>query len=257
MNHYIVKNILIFIVVIIIIANGSLFILKRYTRHGEALSVPDVREMTLAEAGKLLQQHQLRWQLSDSVYVASVRPGAVVNQYPEQGSKVKKNRNIFLVVNALAPEKVKMPNVVGVSFRQAKTTLESQGLTIGQITYEPDMAENNGLKQMYRGQEIRRGIEIAKGSEIDLVLGSGLSNELTRVPRLLGLSLPEARETLTKYSLKFGVIIYDHTVASSVDSAQAVIYQQRPIADGDAMLQLGSTIDVWVSKENRNISTEE
>jgi beta-lactam-binding protein with PASTA domain len=189
----------------------------------------------------------MRCQLSDSVYVTSVKPGAVVNQNPEPGSKVKENRNIFLVVNALAPEKVKMPNVVGVSLRQAKTTLESLGLIIGQTTYVPDMAKDNVLKQLYRGKDIRRGTEILKGSEIELVLGLGLSSELTAVPNLVGNSLQEAQTTLTKYFLNFGVKIYDNTVVTGADTVKAFIFQQKPSSGGGATLQLGSSVDVWLT----------
>ena len=173
-NHYIVKSILILIFSGIFILWGTLAVLRHYTRHGEAIPVPDVVGLPLEEATKILQSYKMRWQLSDSVYVSSVRPGAVVNQNPEPGSNAKVNRNVFLVVNAISPEKVKMPNVVGVSLRQARTILEQQGLTLGRVTYVPDFAKDYVLKQLYRGEEIPRGKEIVKGSAIGLVLGDGL-----------------------------------------------------------------------------------
>ena len=237
-NHYIVKSVLILMFAGLFVFYGTLAVLRHYTHHGEALSVPDVRGMTLDEAEKLLQSKKMRWQLSDSVYVSSVKPGTVFAQSPEPDSKVKENRNIFLTVNALAPEKVKMPNVVDLSFRQAKTTLESQGLIVGQISYVPYIAKEYVLKQSYRGEEIRRGTEIIKGSEIDLVLGLGLSDERTRVPDLLGNTLTEARKVMTQHFLNFGVIDYDQTVISSADSINAFIYRQSPAAGVDAMLQL-------------------
>ena len=246
-NHYIVKNVLILVFAGFFIYYGTLVFLRHYTHHGEMLLVPDVSGLTLAEAGQLLQAQKMRWQLSDSVYVTSRKPGAVVYQNPEPGSKVKENRNVFLVINALAPEKVKMPNVVDLSLRQAKTTLESQGLTVGELKYVPHMAENYVLKQQYRGQDIRRGTEIVKGSVIDLVLGSGLSDKVTPVPNLLGNTLTEARQILTQYFLNFGVPIYDHTVITSADTVNAFIFQQRPATSDDAMLQLGSPVDVWLT----------
>ena len=190
----------------------------------------------------------MRWQLSDSVYVSSVEPGAIVNQNPEPGSRVKTNRNVFLVVNALAPERVTMPNVVGISLRQAKSTLESIGLSVGTLTYVPDIARDNVLRQLYRGREIRRGTEIVKGSEIELVLGRGLSDETTNVPNITGKTLSEAREILTQYFLNFGVIIYDeNTIITRADSIRAYVYRQRPVATTSATLQLGSTVDVWLT----------
>ena len=259
LNHYIVKNVFILILVGFFIFSGTLVILRHYTHHGEALPVPDVRNLTLKEAGDILEKQKMRWQLSDSVYVTYAKPGAVVNQNPEPGFKVKENRNIFLTINALAPEKVKMPDVTGVSFRQAKTTLESQGLTIGKFTYIPHMAVNYVLNQLYQGQEIRKGTMIVKGSEIDLVLGQGLSDEKTPVPNLLGNTLPEARQTLAQYFLNFGVVIYDDNIRSSADSLRAIVYRQRPAASADAMLQLGASIDVWatIDETKRPDTTQE
>jgi len=245
-NHYVVKSVLILMFAGLFIFYGTLVVLRHYTHHGEALSVPDVRGMTLDEAEKMLKSKKMRWQLSDSVYVASVIPGAVYIQSPEPGSKVKENRNIFLTINSLAPEKVRMPNVVDLSFRQAKTMLESQGLSVGRIDYVPYIAKDYVLKQLYRGEEIRRGTEIIKGSDIDLVVGLGLSSEQTPVPNLLGNTMSEARETIKQHFLNISVI-YDNTVNSSIDSIKAVIYQQRPAAGVGGMLQLGSSIDVWMT----------
>jgi beta-lactam-binding protein with PASTA domain len=246
-QHYIVKNVVILILAGIFIYYGTLVVLRHYTHHGEALPVPDVTGLTIEEAGTVLQGQKMRWQLADSVYVTSVKPGTVVNQNPEAGFKVKENRNIFLIINAMAAEKVKMPDVTRVSFRQAKTMLESQGLTVGKTTYIPHMAKNYVLKQSYRGQEIRKGAMIVKGSEIELVLGSGLSDEKTPVPSILGKTLLEAHQTLTQYFLSIGVTIYDDNISTSADSLKAFIYRQRPAASADAMLQLGSSIDVWVT----------
>ncbi len=245
-NHYIVRNVLILLLIGFFLCYGSLVFLRHYTHHGEALSVPDVRGLTLAEAQKVLQAQKMRCQLSDSVYVTSVKPGAVYIQNPEPSFKVKEKRNIFLTINAMAPEKVKMPDVVGVTLRQAKTILESQGLNIGVLKPVPDIAKNNVLKQLYKGKEIRKGTSILKGAEIDLVVGAGLSDERTSVPNLVGLTLTEARNEATKYSLNISVI-YDNSVTTSVDSIKAFIFQQRPLSTANAMLQLGSAIDVWMT----------
>jgi len=247
LNHFIVKNVLILTFAALIILYGTLVVLRKYTHHGEAISVPDVAGMSLLEAGITLERQNMRWHVSDSVYVSTVPPGAVVNQNPEADSKVKRNRNIFLVINAVSPEMVIMPNVVGVSLRQANSTLESQGLYVGRLTRVPHRNEGLVLRQMYRGQEIRRGTEIVKGSEIDLELGGGLSSQTTSVPNLIGNTLPQARNTLRQYVLNFRVIEYDNTVITRADSANAFVYQQRPVAAANAMIQLGSNVDVWLT----------
>jgi len=246
-NHYVVKSVVALVLAGFFILYGTLVFLRYYTSHGEAIPVPDVRGLLLNEAALVLQAQHMRWQMSDSVYVSSYRPGAVVNQNPEPNSRVKKNRNVFLIINALMPEKVSMPNVVGVSYRQAKATLEQNGLVIGKLTYQPHMYEHYVLGQKYNGQDIRRGTEIIKGSEIELVIGRGLSAERTLVPNVIGSTFIEARENLTKYFLNIVVIDYDNTVRTSADSVRAFIYQQRPTANPNATLQLGASIDVWLT----------
>ncbi len=246
-DNYIVKNIIILLIVCFFIFYGSLVILRHYTHHGEALSVPDVTGLTEGEAGKVLETKKMRWQVIDSVYVTTTKPGTVVSQNPEPNSKVKEKRNIFLTINAKMPEKVKMPDVVGVSLRQATSILGSQGLNIGKRTYVPDIAKDNVLKQLYKGKEIRKGTEIVKGSEIELILGRGLSDERTAIPTLVGLTLADARDYLTKYSLNTGLIFYDNSVSTSADSVKAFVWKQKPEPDIDATLQLGSAIDIWLT----------
>ena len=250
LNHYIVKNVIILFLTGFFILYGTLVFLRHYTKHGKVITVPDVTGLTLYEAETALSSQKMRWQLVDSVYLSTARPGTVINQNPEPGFTVKENRNIFLVINAFSPEKVIMPDVVGVSFRQAKSTLESRGLSIGRITHVPDRYKDYVRKQFYRGQEIRRGTEIIKGSEIDLELGSGLSSQMTSVPNLLGRKLPDAQRAITQYTLNFGVIIHDNTVITRADTVNAFIYQQRPTAFGGAMVQLGAAIDVWLSVDD-------
>ena len=252
-NHYIVKNVLILMLASFFILYGTLVALRHYTNHGESIPVPDVRGLLLSEAANVLQAQNMRWHMSDSVYANSYRPGEVVNQNPEPNSRVKRNRNIFLIINALAPERVSMPNVVGISTRQAKSILEQHGLIIERFTPIPHMYENLVLRQLYRGQEISRGTEIIKGSEIELVIGRGLSSERILVPNVIGNTYIEARDNLTKYFLNFGVIDYDNTVVTSADSVRAFIYQQRPAVSPNAMLQLGSSVDVWLTvDESKN-----
>jgi len=258
LNHYIVKNVLILMLVGFFILYGTLWILRHYTHHGESIPVPDVRGLPLAEAARILQSHDMRWQMSDSVHVSTVQPGAVVNQNPEPNSRVKRNRNVFLIINALTPEMVVMPNVVGVSTRQARATLEQHGLIIGRFTTIPYMYEDFVIRQLYRGQEISRGTEIVRGSEIELVIGR-ISAERVLVPNVIGNTFIEARDNLTKYFLNFGVIDYDDTVVTSADSVRAFIYRQRPAANPNAMLQLGSSVDVWLTvdeSKNPNIAVQ-
>jgi len=232
---------------------GIIFItavwLKIYTMHGRYREVPDVKGLVVYDAIGVLKDEGLRYHINDSVFQAGMKPGTVVDQNPAPGAKVKKNRKIYLVINAFQPQMIEMPNVVGVSRRQAKALLESNGLVVGNIRYVPDIAFDNVLEQRYQGKPIEPGTKIAKGSKIDLVLGRGYNNETTNIPDLKGLTLSQARSLLTDNYLNLGITVYDKTVISDIDSMNARVYKQKPSPDKISTARLGSYIDVWLTTD--------
>jgi beta-lactam-binding protein with PASTA domain len=222
------------------------FILRIYTHHGSSRAVPDVKGMTLSEATNLIEDKGLNVQISDSVFDKTLPPGAVVDQDPKAGAKVKKNRTIFLVMNATNPEMIKVPNIVGISIRQASAMLESAGLEVGNISYIPDIATNNVLAQKYRGVEIGENKLVPKGSRIDLVLGKGVGLESVKVPSIIGMNLAKARQLLTGSFLNIGAVVTDNTITVASDSLSAVIFKQKPAS---GYVNPGSYIDVWITKD--------
>ena len=231
--------------------------LKLYTHHGSTRAVPDVKNLSLAEATEVLEDRGMRTFVSDSVFQLGMKPGAVIAQNPKAGTKVKKNRKIYLTINAFQPEMIDMPNIVGVSRRQAKSLLESYGLMVGHIKYVPDIAFDNVLNQRYNGKDIASGTKIAKGSKVDLVLGRGNTGESAQVPDLTGMTLRTAQMLLTDSYLNMGITIFDKKVISSQDSVQAFIFKQKPSPDHIRTLRLGSYIDVWLTTDSTKLKKED
>lgn len=229
------------IVLMIIVFTG----LRIYTRHNQAIAVPDFYGMTRIEAQKAAQEKKINIEIIDSVYVTNAKKGAILDQNPPPDFKVKKNRTIFLTINAVNPEKIKMPNVTGISLREARAVLESRGLVVGRLMYQPDIAMNYVLKQLVRGKEIDEGTLIIKGSRVDLVLGNGLSDKTITTPSLIGLRLYDAEKQLLEYYLNQGAIIFDNTVLTAQDSMNAKVFKQRP--DANAGIHLGAPVDIWLT----------
>ncbi len=241
-------------IAIILIASVFLF-LKIFTRHGQALSVPDLTGLSLHEADSVLMERELRFQIVDSVYNINADRGSIIDQNPRPEFKVKENRTIFLTINAFNPEIIRMPNVVGVSLRQAGAVIHTAGLQVGKLTYVPDIAVNNVLQQKYRGNVIEEGDSIIKGSEIDLVLGRGLSNEKTAAPDLIGLLMEDARQKITRRYLNLGAVIYDRSFMNADDSAAAFIWKQRPVytEENEILISLGASVDIWVTVDSSKL----
>ena len=111
--NWIVRNILLavgIIAAIIIIAFGSLNII---TRHNRELTVPDFTNMSLEDALNLAEKRDVRLEVTDSVFVKRLGRGFIYSQNPIAGSKVKKGRRILITINAINPQMVEMPSLVG------------------------------------------------------------------------------------------------------------------------------------------------
>jgi beta-lactam-binding protein with PASTA domain len=103
------------------------------------------------------------------------------------------------------------------------------------------------------GNEVKPGEMIPKGSTINLVLGRGLYNEKTVLPRVIGLSLADARNLLLDASLNMGKTKYDETVLDFVDSLNARVYSQYPNPLGETTINFGSRVDLWLTLNESRI----
>ncbi len=229
-----------FVLIIIII-----IWLRIYTLHGQAYPVPSFKGMTIEDAAKLAAHHRLRVVVTDSIFQNDAPRGSVVDQNPDPGFKVKQNRTVFLIINAFSVPKVRMVRIVGVSLRQGQAILESNGLRIGKLIYVPDFAQNNILEQRYQGRTIEEGQLVDKGSAIDVVVGRGYSDQLTKVPPLIGRSFIQASDKIFELYLNVGAAIYDNSVKNSSDSLNALIWKQLP--EPGSKLNLGSFVDLWLT----------
>jgi beta-lactam-binding protein with PASTA domain len=230
------------VVVISISLYGLYNWLNNYTHHGESITVPDVRGLSEEKLARFIEDKHLQYKIIDSLFEDGKAPGTVIEQDPKPDSKVKENRTIYLTVNSSRPPKVKMPDLIDVSFRQAEAILQTFGLRVGQTTYKPDLAKNAVLAQLYKGRSIAAGAEIFKGSAIDLVLGDGLGNAEVPVPNLISLTKGEAMFVLKGSSLNIGTITFDDGVRNEEN---AKVYRQFPEPNGNTIKQ-GEAIDIFL-----------
>lgn len=241
-------NLVLGIIVVFLGVQITLYALKSYTNHGETITVPDLRGLTLDQADNYLENKHLVYFVLDSSFAVDLPPTAILDQDPPPQSKVKENRKIYVTVNAVNPPQVKMPSLIDKSLRQATLELESWGLKVGELKYKPDLAQNAVLDQQLRGQHISSGTLVSKGTAIDLILGDGLGTTKVEVPMLKGLTLEEAKFVLTATYLNIGAIVYDETVT---DSAAAMIFKQLPEYNVDypVSLKMGESIDLFLTQE--------
>ena len=82
------------------------FFLKFYTRHDEAIQIPDLKGKTEAEARAILEDLDLEMVLTDSLFVATAVPGSIRDQSPKAGSMVKDGRIVFISIFKRTPPMV-------------------------------------------------------------------------------------------------------------------------------------------------------
>ena len=172
-KHYILKHILLLLIVIIALFAGLIFWLEDYTRHGEQKLVPDVIGMTEENAATLIFGRELNYDIVDSVFRTGAMPGAVVDQDPKAGSFVKKERKIYLIVNAKSAQMTPLPEVIDLSLRQAQALLIGADFKIKEVVYKPSDYRDLVLEVQYNGKKVEAGEDIPAFSELVLHIGDG------------------------------------------------------------------------------------
>ena len=142
-----------------------------------------------------------------------------------------------------------MPDLVGFSMRQAKAELMSKGLILRKLRYVEDIATNNVLRQLYRGNDIKAGRSIDSGSEIDLVVGLGTDGQ-TYVPDVTGMKYMRAVDAVHDNSLNVAKLRFDKDIRTYSDSLDAVVYKQTPSAS-DMSVLMGTEVTLYLSKDNK------
>lgn len=219
--------------------------LSVYTRHGETVTIPDLKGLDVAEAMEVLEEQGFRYVI-DSIYTDKADPGTVYEQEPEANTLVKENRNVYITIVSTDAPNIKLPDLIDVSLREAQAILESYGLRVGQLIYKPDLAQNAVLGILYEGRELKKGDVLKKGDKVDLILGDGYGNLKVSIPNLVGLSYDEAIFVLKGSKLLVGAIIFD---GNSNDTSSAVVYKQSPEFTSDTsinQISQGETIDLYL-----------
>lgn len=246
-------NFLIIVIVILTAIWGIFQYLNSYTLNGKTISVPLVEGLSISEAQATLKGKNLRYQILDSIYVENSEKGVVLEQQPLADELVKQNRTIYITVSKVIPPKINLPDVIDMSLRLASAKIESYGLKVGKLSYFPSECINCVIEAKIKNKTIQAGEQIAKGSIIDLVLGSGTSSEKVLAPYLIGLNRDEAIQKLQASFLNLGAELYDDCVTRN-DSLSAKVYKQNPKRNEDNAINMGSSIDLWFTCDTSKIS---
>ena len=158
-------------IVVVSVIFGVLHWLDTYTHHGESIIVPNINGLPLEEAGKELNKKNLELEVVDSNYVKGMPAGAVLEQKPVAGAKVKIGRTIYLTINTGEIPKVAIPDIIdNSSYRQAEARLRAMGFKLTEPEYiEGEKDWIYGVK--FNGKELTSGEKIPREAVLTLCVG--------------------------------------------------------------------------------------
>ena len=153
---------------------GVYYGLDKMTENNQHIEVPDFETLSLEDIPEIMERFELRYEVLDSAkFNPNYPPYAVIEQSPKAGSAVKRGRKIYFTLNPSGYRKLKVPNVIQITKRNAETRLTAVGFSLGEISYRDNIGKDMVLEMRHQGEKIEPGMILPKTSKIDLVLGNG------------------------------------------------------------------------------------
>lgn len=175
-EHYVLSNIAALALVCMLLLTGIIYGLDSYTRHGEEVEIPDLKDKPVDIAEKELAQLNLNVCVSDTGYVKRLAPGCILDQVPEAGTMAKAGHVIYVVINSSSSPYITIPDIIdNSSLREAEAKLRALGFKLDPakvVTGEKDWVY--GLE--YNGRELTAGEKIPAGKVLRVVVGDGSTN---------------------------------------------------------------------------------
>jgi serine/threonine-protein kinase len=188
------------------------------------VEVPNVVGKTQVEAQAMVKEVGLVFQISGERYDSKVPAGTVLSQSPLGGEKAKKNREIYCLLSK-GQDFARVPDVTGKIYpREVIVALQNAGIQVGNVTTAPHPTI---AKDQVISQNPRPGLDVPRDMPVDLVVSMGPEAQTTKVPKVVGLFINIARNTLNAALLEVGSVVYE----PDAQAAQGTVVGQDPTPD--------------------------
>lgn len=171
---YLWANLFAMACVVALICIGVKYGLDIYTHHGEAITIPNVKNKSFKDAQNIFDQIGLEVVVSDTGYVKSLPPGCVLEQSPEAGERVKSGHVVYLTINASKTPTLTLPDIIdNSSLREAIAKLSSMGFKLGMpkfVSGEKDWVYG----VIVNGKSVVAGDKISVEDSVYIQVGNGL-----------------------------------------------------------------------------------
>jgi len=194
---------------------------------------PRVENMQLEEAKKTLQEKDLLFTIEER-YNEEIPKDMVIRQSPPPGMRVKQKSEVTLFVS-MGEQEIQMPNLVSLP----EGHIETQLTKFAKVEFDRKPSDEYAAG-IVMAQEPPAGTTISPSqTEVLITISSG--KKTVEVPRLIGLTVPEAEDLLKKNGLKTGKIKEEPSYAW-----KGTVFRQYPFQPG-SQASLGTEIELGVS----------
>ncbi|MDX3232066.1 Stk1 family PASTA domain-containing Ser/Thr kinase [Streptomyces sp. ME19-01-6] len=207
-----------------------------YINSGQFTKVPYLVGKSEADARKKLKDAGLEVKIAREFSDVTDK-GEVIKTDPGGGARIRDTGTVTVHVSD-GPPRTKVPNVVGMPFKQAKQQISDANLSVGEVTktFSEETPQGSVLSTDPRAGTVRRpdtavGVEVSRGPKID-------------IPDVIGESVEDARAELSKAGFK--VAIASERVFSDEDKGS--VAAQAPPVDGGAVGAKGDKVTLTLSK---------
>ncbi|AZO95218.1 Stk1 family PASTA domain-containing Ser/Thr kinase [Halocella sp. SP3-1] len=227
------------LVIFLAITGITMFIFYQRYMDVPVVEVPDIIGMNLQEAAKEAAQVGLQIEeQNEGVNHPEIPKGDIISQYPTGGERVRQTRVIMVTVSK-GPARLKAPDFLGLTLREARVILDNNNLIMGkeEYIYSSEITEGEIVNQ-----DPEPGEEIGVEEEIDFIISKGPEPNRVIMPELLGLSREKAVERIEAYNLTLGEINEEY----SKRFKEGQVAKQQ-YSSGNEIAE-GSKINITISK---------
>lgn len=198
--------------------------------------VPEIAGMVKDAAIVELENQDLQYKFTEQESDA-VETGQVIGTNPEIGTEVEKGTKVEVYIST-GPERVTLQSVMGYSYEDAKSTLESQGFKVvkGKSVYSDNI--ESGLVAY---SDPKSGAKVIPGASITLYISKGKENTDVEVPDLIGDTKSEAKAKLKAQGLKLGTVTKNYS--SNVEKGCVCVQSKL----SGSQVPKGTSVDVTIS----------
>lgn len=189
--------------VLLVIGIADLVVMPWLVHQQSEIIVPDLTGRTLDEAEAELRRLGLTMTTGEEIHDEGSPPGTVLGQSPPPLRSVRRGRPITVMVSAGEPS-VRVPDLVGLTQRQAELALGRVGLGMGRVARTFDPGGSLGII----AQRPHAGVEVSPATVVGVLVREGHERLWHRMPNLVGSPIARVRDELGRAGFEVRGVTY-------------------------------------------------